>query len=311
MAHQHQPVMWYPCMSSPEAKRRVEIIRRVVRAGMKKKDVAKHLGVTPVAVGRYVRGERIPDETLWGRIDQLAAGVDMETRDTQNPYTATPRTIRNTPELRSRLLGAMADHDWSFGQLAKASGYDSPNTIRRLLVDGSIDFFPVMLAAVAKALDVDLDDLPMSDTDKATIHALAPAMPHAYQVRDIPVVAAANAAELSVVNGILEFDDWESAEKIPNPTDGRRCVAFRVHGRSMFPTLDDGDTVVVDCDQPPVPGKIAVCILEDDSILVKVWRPLGSDRVLLQSLNTDGEDREVALSEIRWAKRAIRKEGVL
>lgn len=312
MATKQTAHTWYPPPMKNAEKRRARL-ERIARTGMSQTEIAQRLGVDQTAVGRWLRGDRLPTPRHWDAIDSLAIELGngaAEAADPADPYTIHVRTIPNTPELRAVLLAAMAERDWSFGRLSRAAGYDSPNTVRRLLVNGDLHFFPSMLAALAHAVAVEIVDLPIADDAKCALLSLGPALAHARQVRDIPIVADANAAELTVVNGVLDFPNWEDADKVPNPTDGRRCFAFRVHGRSMFPKLDDGDIVLVDTDLDPTPGRIAVVILDDDSILIKIWRPLG-DQVLLQSLNTEGEDRVVKPQQVKWAKQAIRKWGDL
>ena len=51
----------------------------------------------------------------------------------------------------------------------------------------------------------------------------------------------------------------------------------RVHGRSMLPTLRDGDRLLLDYRCPPSPGRIAVVGLPDGTVAVKRLDHLAED----------------------------------
>lgn len=50
---------------------------------------------------------------------------------------------------------------------------------------------------------------------------------------------------------------------------GHRCGVAVVRGRSMFPTLRDGDRLLVRYDALPAPGRLAVVRLPDGVVSVK------------------------------------------
>jgi phage repressor protein C with HTH and peptisase S24 domain len=51
----------------------------------------------------------------------------------------------------------------------------------------------------------------------------------------------------------------------------------RVHGRSMLPTLHDGDRLLLDHRAVPTPGRVAVVVLPDGTIAVKRLEHLADD----------------------------------
>lgn len=304
------PLYWFPPMQ--DAEKRADIIKAAARAGMPQAKIAEAVGVNPPAVSKWLNGARLPTRCHWNRIDALGRSIGAaitgdELREPGTPYGAALVSIPNTPELRTALLEAMADRSWSFAQLARAAGYDHDKTLRRLLIEGSLDFFPNILAALVKALGLDPETLPVTDFVRADILERLPAIGHATLVRDAPVVAHAHAAALTVVDGLLETESWDDAPRLPVPTDGRDYLIFTVEGDSMEPRLHDGELVYVDArDIPsarPVPHRPAV-VLVDDELLIKLWRPVDG-HVHLASANPSraAADRFVPLSEIRWARR--------
>lgn len=307
-------LLWFPMQA--EAAQRIDILKRASRNGMKQRDIALALGVAENTVSNWLAESRVPRRQYWGRIDQLAREIGLSGTDEDMGigarHASHDDTVANTPELRAALLDAMTDRDWSFGQLCRAAGYDSPNTIRRLLTTDELDFFASMLAALIKALELSLDALPLSDADRQLLLVYTPVAGRALLVRDIPIIGSAQAAELSVTNGVLTVPDWADAEKFPAPTDGRKYFAFRVEGQSMAPKLEDGEIVLADANAQPLPGKPAVVLTTDDELLIKLWRPLPDGTILLDSVNAEtGAPRILKPDQIQWKARAVLHTGAL
>lgn len=164
----------------------------------------------------------------------------------------TPDTIRNTPELRECIKDAMLREGVaSAADLNRLIGYDSVHTLERLL-SGKLNWFPDILSAVAEALGIDHDSLPISPAERMQLLPAGYFGDGAMLVRPIPVVSWANAAGHSTCWRIpirCLFSRWdpENTETVPAPVGTRKGTqAFRVTGISMEPTIMDDDIILVE-----------------------------------------------------------------
>ena len=73
------------------------------------------------------------------------------------------------------------------------------------------------------------------------------------------------------------------ADLLGETTNGARYVALRVQGDSMVPDVQEGDTLVIDLEQPqPDPGAIVVAVIDNQAYVKRLRRP-GGGRPRLQS----------------------------
>ena len=73
------------------------------------------------------------------------------------------------------------------------------------------------------------------------------------------------------------------ADLLGETTNGGRYVALRVQGNSMDPDVREGDTLVIDLEQPqPDPGAIVVAFIDNQAYVKRLRRP-GGGRPRLQS----------------------------
>lgn len=306
------PHTWFP-QQMKEAEKRLRIIRKAISMGMGQEEIATRVGVSQSTVSRWASDEpNFPYRRHWAAIDaigeSMAIPVAAMVRDADLSYDAAPKSIANSKELRAAILEALADRDLNLSSLARISGVGG-DSLKRLLYLGELNFFPDSLAAICTALDIDTDTLPISDPAKnaITTYRIGITQGGGRPARDIPIIGSAQAAELTVSNGQVHVPNWQDAEKVPAPTDGRKCLAFRVEGNSMYPRLTDDDIVMVDTAINPKNGDLAVVLTDDDEILIKQWRQIG-DHVLLTSTNTaEGKDRELHPDQIRWAKKVTQR----
>ena len=106
-------------------------------------------------------------------------------------------------------------------------------------------------------------------------------------------------------HGDVVPDNDYALPKVAVVDDGREYAAFRVEGRSMEPTLQEGVIVLCDLHKEPT-NRCIVCIKWDDTVVVKRWRQVG-DQVMLTSDNPAfGEEYTVKLKDVHWCLR-VRK----
>lgn len=259
--------------------------------------LGERLGCSAATVSRWLTGGKIaylsPEHA-----ERLAALLPTEAA-----AAVRHEVVRNTPELRACLQAALAAHGWDAATLARQAGYDRPETLRRLLAGEvtGLGWFPAMLSAVLTALGIEFDAAPVSPAERALLH---PAFHDGLQARDVAILTPAHAATCAGQDGLVELATFWTGDRQPVPTDGRRYVAFRIEGASMYPLVRPGDVVLCDVDAPVAQGNPVVAKLHGQ-VLCKRYRRIG-DTILLTSDNrAEGQDFEVKASEIEWLLRAV------
>lgn len=276
------------------------------------KEFAAKCGISASNISRYLSGKvRSITDDCW---DKLKNELPLY------PVRTAPGTIRNTPELRAFLQNAMEKNGISGAeQLRRAIGYDSVQTIKRLL-NGELNWFPDVLSAVLDALDCDRNKLPLNT---AEFDLLAPSGIYrdgAMLVRPVPVVDWANAAsDLASVESdetVMCRWDVENTLTVPVPVGSRSDMrAFKVHGISMEPRILDDDIVLVEpvtsIDDIPE-NKIVIVRFNDDStqpdlVVCKRFHRQPGSRMLLTSDNPEGKIISAASDEVCWMGIVVKK----
>ncbi|NCC69486.1 MAG: hypothetical protein EOM14_15100, partial [Clostridia bacterium] len=196
-------------------------------------------------------------------------------------------------------------------------------TLARLLA-GKLNWFPDMLSAVADALHIDRDDIPVSASERELLAPEGIYNEGAILIRPIPVVDWVNAADY--VNSLIcgtgtIFQRWntETTETIPAPVGARKgTIALRVHGQSMEPKIIDGDKLYcepVDCVDDVPNNKIVVVRFVDGfeccpgCLVCKRFRRIAGT-ILLTSDNPAPSSRsfeDVSPGDIAWISKVVGK----
>ena len=187
-------------------------LERAIEANSNRYQFSLKVGIPQQTIGRWLSGRTasITDDA-WNRVHPYLKPYMGTVAAPQVPPAApptTPDTIRNTPELRECIKDAMLREGVaSAADLNRLIGYDSVHTPERLL-SGKLNWFPDILSAVAEALGIDHDSLPISPAERMQLLPAGYFGDGAMLVRPIPVVSWANAA------GHLDL----LALKIPKPS---------------------------------------------------------------------------------------------
>ena len=231
-------------------------LERAIEANSNRYQFSLKVGIPQQTIGRWLSGwtTSITDDA-WSRVHPYLKPYMGTVAAPQVPPAApptTPDTIRNTPELRECIKDAMLREGVaSAADLNRLIGYDSVHTLERLL-SGKLNWFPDILSAVAEALGIDHDSLPISPAERMQLLPAGYFGDGAMLVRPIPVVSWANAAghlDLLANPDTRLFSRWdpENTETVPAPVGTRKGTqAFRVTGISMEPTIMDDDIILVE-----------------------------------------------------------------
>ena len=229
-------------------------------------------------------------------------------------------TIRNTPELRECIKDAMLEQGIrDASALCKLIGYDTPNTLERLL-SGKINWFPDMLSAVLDNLKINHDSAPISPSERELLHPEGVyTNDGTFRTRSVlvhyqPLLEWAQAASyienmISNENTLMEKWNPETVgETVPVPLDIRgRCLVFRVSGQSMEPAILDGDIIYCEeaTDITMIPDKRVVVVKFSDRtkfeecVVCKRFRRIKGN-ILLTSDNPAGREFEITPEDISW-----------
>ena len=97
-----------------------------------------------------------------------------------------------------------------------------------------------------------------------------------------------------VAAGFGTYADSQVVEYIPvfaeTPTKARNMLAIRVRGSSMYPKIEDGDTIIVYKTDEVESGSIAVILIDGDDAVVKKIE-YDKKRAVLVSINPEYQDR--------------------
>lgn len=91
------------------------------------------------------------------------------------------------------------------------------------------------------------------------------------------------------IEAITEFDGHVAfAESFVKKGRRKQCFALRVQGASMFPTILDGDVVLVDTKAEVNNGNVAAIRVDlEGSVTLKRWRRTDSGVIILQPDNPE------------------------
>lgn len=147
-------------------------------------------------------------------------------------------------------------------ELAKMVGFKSRSSINKIEL-GVNDITQSKLVAIAKALHVSVSELMGDDKQIEPPLSNAPTLAETYRIPVLGSISAGVPIEAS--EDIVGYEYLSEKYK----GDGCTYFALRVQGRSMEPTIMDGDTVIVR-QQPTVEsGEIAVVLINGDSATAK------------------------------------------
>ena len=277
-------------------------------------EFARHCGIDAANISRYLSGrvKSISDDN-WEKLEKkLKVSVPVS--------SSSAETIRNTPALREFIKdGMMKFNITTAGDLTRFCGYDSVNTISRLL-SGELNWFPDMLSLILTSLELDPASAPLAPAERDMLLPVGFFRSGGQLVRPIPIVNWANAAsslaQLAASNNTLVRKwDTEQTETVPVPIGGRKdTLAFRVCGISMEPKLSDDDIILVEpvYSLEDVPNnKIVVAkFTEDDrfpeTVVCKRFHRQNG-HLLLTSDNPEGKIIPFELQDVAWVGIVVRK----
>lgn len=97
-----------------------------------------------------------------------------------------------------------------------------------------------------------------------------------------------------VAAGFGSYADSQVAEYVPvfveTPGRAKNMIAIRVRGDSMYPKIEDGDTIIVYKTDEVDSGSIAVVLIDGDDAVVKKLE-YDKKRAVLISINPEYQDR--------------------
>ncbi len=149
------------------------------------------------------------------------------------------------------------------------------------------------IALLAKALDINPTQL-INTEDEPEPSNISNVIP-AENLHMIPVFASVSA-------GFGAYASDEILEYIPtvltNPYEANVTLGIKVTGNSMYPKIEDGDTIVVRKQESVDSGSIAVVLLDGEEGLVKKVK-YGPDWIDLISINPEYPVKHFEGSEVQ------------
>jgi len=301
-----------------------------ILAGLTQEDIANKIGISKTAVSYWEREDR-PEQPRSSRAYKLARILgcsvidftDLPPEKSLTQTSASTATIRNTPALRECIKDAMQQKGITDAvELTRCIGYDSPHTMERLLAGELNCWFPDVLSAVLDVLKLKHDDIPVAPAERALLAPEDIYNEGAILIRPIPVVDWVNAADYidNLICGTSALSrkwDPETTETVPAPVGIRKnAIAFRVHGQSMEPKIQDGDKIYCEPVDDPndIPSNKIVVVRFTDSakecpgcLVCKRLRRLAGT-VCLTSDNPAGRTFEnIPHSDIAWIGQIVGK----
>ena len=275
-------------------------------------EFARRCGIDAANISRYLSGrvQSISDAN-W---DKLARQLDLKTP------AAAAETITNTPELREFIKDGMMKFGFTTpGELTRHSGYDSVNTVSRLLA-GELNWFPDMLSLIFNSLELDPADAPLKASEREMLLPFGFFRSGGQLVRPIPIVNWANAAsslaQLSASDNTLTRKwNTEETETVPGPIGGRKdTLAFRVCGISMEPKLSDDDIILVEpvlsLDEVPNNKIVVAKFIENErfpeTVVCKRFHR-NNGHLLLTSDNPEGQIISFNPEDLEWLGIVVRR----
>lgn len=140
-----------------------------------------------------------------------------------------------------------------------------------------------MLKRIADYFDISLDELTGNKRESSNIRDVIPQD----NIHMVPVYATVSA-------GFGAYADDSVVDYIPmiieNPYDAPDIIGIRVKGDSMYPKIEDGDTIIVRRQESVDSGSVAVLLLDGEEGLVKKVE-YGRDCIELHSFNPEYKTR--------------------
>lgn len=140
-----------------------------------------------------------------------------------------------------------------------------------------------MLKRIANYFDISLDELTGNKRESSNIRDVIPQD----NIHMVPVYATVSA-------GFGAYADDSVIDYIPmiieNPYDAPDIIGIRVKGDSMYPKIEDGDTIIVRRQESVDSGSVAVLLLDGEEGLVKKVE-YGRDWIELHSFNPEYKTR--------------------
>jgi len=124
-------------------------------------------------------------------------------------------------------------------------------------------------------------------------------------IEPIPLISLIHAGEWVEYN-----EDNPPQEWLPRPAKlvGKRGLAFKVEGDSMYPTLEPGEIIYVDFDREPLVGEIGVVKLHSGDSIVRRVREKSAEHYLFQACNVAYPPLSLKKSEIKHICKVVIKE---
>jgi len=216
------------------------------------------------------------------------------------------------------------------GELAKAANCSQAHISK---IEGGITLNPkaTLIAKFAKALGVTTDWLLTGEERVPTLDQLEEALKIAivtvmeskklkektkliaekvegYAVRaparldPVPLISLIHAGEWVEYSEDNPPEEWLSR---PPQLVGKRGLAFKVEGDSMYPTLEPGYLIYVDFDKEPYLGDIAVIWLHSGESIIRRIRKKTGKEWILQACNLVYEPLSIRPDDIKHVCRII------
>lgn len=274
-------------------------------------EFARRCGIDAANISRYLSGKvQSVSDANW---EKLAKHLGHQP-------SVQAETIRNTPELREFIKdGMMKFNITTPGDLTRLAGYDSVNTVTRLLA-GELNWFPDVLSLIFNALELDPETAPLDLRERELLLPAVLLRSGGQLVRPIPIVNWANAASSlaqlgACDNTLVRRWDTENTDTVPVPIGGRKdTLAFRVCGVSMEPKIFDDDIILVEpvVSLEEVPNnKIVVAKFADkpefpETVVCKRFHRQNG-HLLLTSDNPEGKFISFEAEDLEWIGIVVRK----
>ena len=167
-------------------------------------------------------------------------------------------------------------------ELAKEIGYSTKTSISKMEND-QLDINQSTIVALARALKTTPSTLMGWEEETSNIRDVIPNE----KIHMVPVYATVSAgfgayAEDNVIDYIPMLID--------NPYDVDDTIGIQVKGDSMYPKIEDGDTIIVRKQESVDSGSVAVLLLDGEEGLVKKVE-YGRDWIELHSFNPEYKTR--------------------
>lgn len=180
-------------------------------------------------------------------------------------------------------------------ELADKVGYTSRSSINKIeTCQNGISQSKILNFANALGVSPDalFDMAPTNSTKKCECSNVSAI--YADNFYNIPVYASASAGfGAYACSDIIDY----ISIRITNPADVPQTIAIKVKGDSMYPKIEDGDTIVVHKQDTVDSGSLAVVLLDGEEALVKKVE-YGETWIDLVSINPEYQTRHFENEEV-------------